>query len=288
MTLQHTDSFWPRARWTARSGLARRAAGLTALVLLCCGRAPGRTAAQDAAAEPPPAPVGPRIFCSQPVGDYGEVLQGVVLTHTYLLENKGDADLLILHLQPKCGCTIPHIYQGNPRVEVLVDKTALIGSKPIAVVKPGESLDLEIELDGTLMPPKPLTKSVHVRSNDTTQPKFELVVKADIKEAVFVEPNPMQFGDVVCGTQKTVRATVRLAEGVSLDLKGVNAAPPLSATFARITAEDPAAPPCWSVDVTLTGPEKTGILALPLFLETDHKKLTRIALRIIAHVRTTV
>ncbi|MBI4882007.1 MAG: hypothetical protein HY812_20460, partial [Planctomycetes bacterium] len=133
-------------------------------------------------------------------------------THTYLLENKGDADLLILHLQPKCGCTIPHIYQGNPRVEVPVDKTALTGSKPIAVVKPGESLDL----------------------------------------------------------------------------KGVNAAPPLSATFARITTEDPAAPPCWSVDVTLTGPEKTGILALPLFLETDHKKLTRIALRIIANVRTTV
>ncbi len=276
MTLRHTRLFWPRAR---RAAL---------LLLLSAALAPSQAATQDAPSQAPPAPLGPRIFCAQPVGDYGEALQGVILTHTYVLENRGDADLHIIHLQPKCGCTITHIYQGNPRVEVQIDKRALIGSKPLVVLKPGETCDLDVELDGTLMAPKPLTKPVYVLSNDPTQKKFELLVKADIKEAVFVEPNPLQFGEVVCGTQKTLRATVRLAEGVMLDLLRANATPPLSATFARVEQEDAAAPPCWTVDVTLTAPEKTGILSLPLHLETDHKKLVRIHLRAIATVRTTV
>jgi rhodanese-related sulfurtransferase len=47
------------------------------------------------------------LTIDNPSYDFGEVLAGQVVTHTYTLSNTGDVTLLITRVQATCGCTVP-------------------------------------------------------------------------------------------------------------------------------------------------------------------------------------
>ena len=64
-------------------------------------------ASWSAAADPfgPPPPGRPRVVCPKPKYDWGTVFTGQEVTHKYILENRGTADLRILNVRESCRCT---------------------------------------------------------------------------------------------------------------------------------------------------------------------------------------
>lgn len=54
-----------------------------------------------------------KIDFVEEVHDFGEVLQGERVTHTFKFTNSGDADLIINNVKASCGCTKPE-YNKEP------------------------------------------------------------------------------------------------------------------------------------------------------------------------------
>ncbi|MEE8141997.1 MAG: DUF1573 domain-containing protein [Planctomycetota bacterium] len=52
-----------------------------------------------------PARLQGKLHIPEPVFEWGEVLQGTQVEHTFTLENQGSAVLKILNVKPSCGCT---------------------------------------------------------------------------------------------------------------------------------------------------------------------------------------
>ena len=49
----------------------------------------------------------PQLKLSEEVFDFGDILQGVSVSHNFTVKNIGDDDLIILTAKGSCGCTVP-------------------------------------------------------------------------------------------------------------------------------------------------------------------------------------
>ncbi len=102
----------------------------------------------------------PKISVDQAIYDFGEVIAGVAVTHTFVLTNVGDAPLTITSVRTSCGCTT----------------TAL----PKTTLNPGESVKLTATFDSTHYSGR-VGKSIYVESNDPNTPKLVLVITGTVK-----------------------------------------------------------------------------------------------------------
>lgn len=102
----------------------------------------------------------PVIAVDVDVFNFGEVLEGIAVVHTFVLSNIGDETLLITDVQVTCGCTT----------------TAL--EKP--ELAPGESVDLEVTLD-TAGFSDTIAKSIRISSNDPATPLLTLLITGSLK-----------------------------------------------------------------------------------------------------------
>jgi hypothetical protein len=94
--------------------------------------------------------------------DFGQIYDAWDVTHTFAVQNTGDADLLIGNLVTSCGCT-----------------TAELSS---AVVPPGQRADLTVTFDANYHPTNGLvSRLVWFATNDPTQPWVEVRVIADVR-----------------------------------------------------------------------------------------------------------
>jgi len=65
---------------------------------------------------------GPVIAFSEKAKDFGDITQGEKVEHTFQLENKGTAPLVISNVAATCGCTVP----AWPKEPIAPGKTAEI------------------------------------------------------------------------------------------------------------------------------------------------------------------
>ncbi len=49
----------------------------------------------------------PEIKFEEDVYDFGKIIQGEKVTHSFRFKNKGNADLIISGVSASCGCTVP-------------------------------------------------------------------------------------------------------------------------------------------------------------------------------------
>ena len=105
----------------------------------------------------------PQIAVDNSVYSFGTVLEGVVVTHTFVLTNSGDATLTITSVRTSCGCT-----------------TTDLAKKSLA---PGESVNLDTVFDTVGYGGRTVTKMIYIESNDPTQPKFVLQLKGTVNRA---------------------------------------------------------------------------------------------------------
>ncbi len=108
----------------------------------------------------------PKIRIEPMEYDFGEINQGAVVKHTFIIKNEGDAPLEIA-ARPSCGCVTPYY-----------DK----------VIEPGKEGKIEAELRSAGFRGAQV-KTIQVTSNDPDSPNLTLRLTANIRVAIEVRPS---------------------------------------------------------------------------------------------------
>ncbi len=105
--------------------------------------------------------IGPKIVPAETEYKFGDLAEGVTVTHKFVIFNKGDEVLNIKNVRASCGCTA-----------VQPEKTEL---------KPGESTIIKTEFN-TIGRNGMQNKAIYVTSNDPQTPELRLTFTANILE----------------------------------------------------------------------------------------------------------
>ena len=170
-----------------RRALTRTVLGLTGYLLLgWSATADSAPATNDATASPAQrlGSAGPRIAFAETVYDFGKVVGGDVVKHSFVFTNTGNGLLIIRDVHSSCGCTVA----TNWSRQVEAGKTGAIpiefhtGNFRGAIVKP-----------------------VSVVSNATNQPSTTLQMKGTIWRPIELTPSSVSFGGVVDSLSNAVK-----------------------------------------------------------------------------------
>lgn len=106
----------------------------------------------------------PKIVVDEPVFDFGEVKEGTVITHTFVIRNEG-TDPLVFTRKPytSCGCTVAAL--------------------PKEVLMPGEALELAATFDSSGFGGRHVRKEIHVFTNDPQNPRLVLALVGYVRPA---------------------------------------------------------------------------------------------------------
>jgi hypothetical protein len=108
----------------------------------------------------------PRILVSEEEWDFGKVTQGEKPTHTFIVKNGGEGDLIIERVKESCAC-----------IEASISTTR---------IQPGESAELKVSYDTTDYVGKD-EKHIHIYSNDPQVPDAR--INLYVETEVFQIPN---------------------------------------------------------------------------------------------------
>ena len=111
----------------------------------------------------------PQLLVAQRLHDLGTILEGGKPTVRWLLENRGNADLIIQRARASCGCTAVKLTEEQK------------------VIPPGGSLELEAEFDSKGRRGAQ-SKSVTVYSNDPIEPTLTLKFTAKVRFLYEIKP----------------------------------------------------------------------------------------------------
>lgn len=132
--------------------------------------AKAKSASQKAAAPAKAEKAGtPILTIVEPLKDFGTVPRGQKLDADFIIKNTGTADLMLISVQPGCGCTVAEY-----------DK----------VIKPGMSGKIRAHVDTTAFT-GPISKPVTIQTNDPNTPTSQLTIHAIVKP--YVEAYPAGF-----------------------------------------------------------------------------------------------
>lgn len=152
------------------------------LICACLAFAAGAALAQDAAEK------APRAVVDESIEDVGVVPKGQKVDHTFEIRNDGNATLEITQVKPACGCTVAEY-----------DRT----------IAPGATGKIRASVNTTEFR-GPIQKSVKVFTNDEENPEIILIVKANVKPQIEVEPGYARFimvrGESAATSEQTLSA----------------------------------------------------------------------------------
>ncbi|MEW6367666.1 MAG: DUF1573 domain-containing protein [Acidobacteriota bacterium] len=134
----------------------------------------------------------PIIFCAEPTFDFGKILRGKPVEHTFVIENKGDAPLRILSVQPSCSCTTAPVAQDS--------------------IEPGKRTEIKARFDSAQFEGF-VEKTVKVASDDPENPQFFLVITGTVYKAYEVVPDQIILERVNKNMDFETRVVLRGAEG---------------------------------------------------------------------------
>ncbi len=107
--------------------------------------------------------------------DFGAIMQGESLTHTFRFQNSGDDILEISSVRTSCGCT-----------------AALLSTRRIA---PGEIGELQLTFNSQGFRGK-VHKTIEMTTNDPQQPLVVFNLRGTVEMEVFVSPERISWGIV--------------------------------------------------------------------------------------------
>ena len=211
--------------------------------------------------------VGPRAVALETIKDFGVVNKGERLTHEFRVRNDGDGELEISEVRPSCGCTVADYDKsiepgGTGRITATVDTRNFKGG---------------------------IAKSVRVFTNDTENPQIDLVIKANVRSQVEVDPGYVRFVAVYGELQK--ESVQSIWSDDQRDLKVLDAKSPypfVDVAYREATEEERnrgVAGKQWQVEVALDKDAPVGPLADFIVLTTNHPELKTVRIPISGFVR---
>lgn len=227
--------------------------------------AQGTPPAPEARTPAAPVPSGPSPRLSWEVGknehEFGEVVQGQILEHTYEISNGGEGDLVITQTKGSCACTVSQVSVHLPDGT----KTAYNYGDPL---KPGTKFDVGMRVD-TKGKREHVAGQVSIYSNDPRS-VVNLTYTATVKAVVECEPMYLNFDRV---SPKEVKSGMVVVRSHVIDRFGLKLDPQLSPEVrAKLQPREPDADGRakeWEVHVEIGPNLPEGMFNRPLKLITD-------------------
>lgn len=209
----------------------------------------------------------PRALPVEPVKTFDIVPKGDVINHTFEIKNDGDAPLEIKDVKPACGCTVASY-----------DK----------VIAPGEVGRIISDLDTSNFD-GPIAKSIAVFTNDENNPKLQLVIKAEVKPFLGVEPGYARYTIVQGESTQPIRQTVWAQDGADINVVSVKSPYSHLKVSHKVAEGDDRmadyAGKQWVFEVLLDGNSPVGALRGYVEVITDHPKQKEVRIPISGFVR---
>ncbi len=209
----------------------------------------------------------PRAVPIEPIKDFEIVAKGEEVHHTFEIKNEGNATLELTDVRPACGCTV-----------------AEFDSK----IAPGEIGQVRTTLQ-TLDFYGPISKSVAVFTNDPDNPKIQLVLKANVKPYVGINPGYARFIYVQGEHIEPITQTLWPEDNHALNVLEVRNPYDFLEVEVHKAVEgeiDPRHPePQWLVTVELDPYSPVGALREYVEVTTDHPKQKIVRIPISGFVR---
>ena len=169
---------------------------------------------------PPRASDGPIAYVLEPTIDLGVVREGTTSTARYVVENRGNKDLIIANVHASCGCTSVQLKDEEK------------------IVEPGERQEIVVKFDagGRVGPQR---KSIRLSLNDQANPVVHLMLTADVQALFRVLPRPLvNMRTVRRGAELEPLTLMPTLEGKSLELINIDM-PPGFLEYETKPVEDP-------------------------------------------------
>jgi hypothetical protein len=184
-------------------------AALVSLAAAACAQEPAPLPpAAPAVAAPAEAPA-PIIFCEQPTFDFGAAESGQIITHEFVLTNRGTAQLDIGSVRPSCGCTVANI------------STQAVPPGGVARVT------AQLNLAGRSGPQH---KAITVDSNDPKQPQLTLMLSGNVADSILITPGQLIFGQLSHTSSTVAEVILSSGNGQTFNITGVALAMPVFTT----------------------------------------------------------
>ncbi len=138
----------------------------------------------------------PVLHIEQPDFDWGVALQGEIMKHSFVIENKGGAPLTVTQVKPSCGCTT--------------------AAKPDKPIEPGQTGVVTLEID-TKKFSGTIKKTADISSNASTTP-MKVSMGGKVDPFFTVEPTAPKI-DIVRGAANAEPVKITLKRSAKLPLK---------------------------------------------------------------------
>lgn len=164
------------------------------------------------------APSGtPKIEFTESKHEFGKVWVGDKLEHTFQVRNTGDAELRILSVKPKCGCTTP---SGYP-----------------SAIAPGATGEFLFRLVADRYRGD-FSTTVDIETNDPANKMVKLTLAGHMQHFIEVTPISVTFDKLRPNesAQTTVKLENKIDKELKLSIKTLNASPIFSHELKEITA----------------------------------------------------
>lgn len=213
------------------------------------------------------AQTGPVLVIQQSILDAGTVPSGAQITETFVLENRGDADLKILGVQPDCGCTVVRFDQfivagGRGEITAKVDVNTFVG---------------------------PIAKYITVLTNDPANAEVALTIKAEVRPDVQVYPGYARFLTVVDDGEMTAEQTVWASDYENFEIESARSPYDHVEVAFHEASEDEARPEGegrqWTVVLKLAADAPVGPMAGHVVLATNHPEKRAVRIPVSGFVR---
>mgnify|MGYP001817763552 FL=1 len=209
----------------------------------------------------------PGAVFPETVIDVGAVNKGERASYEFTLQNDGDQVLQITQVKPSCGCTVAEYDKtiqpgGTGRITAVVDTTNFKG---------------------------PIAKAVKVFTNDPVNPQINLVIKANIKTHVEIEPGYARF--VAVHGEPNAKSVQNVWSKEKPDLKILGAKSPyphVKVSYAEATADEREGDGSgnqWRILVELDADAPVGPMADYIDVTTDHPERQTIRIPVSGFVR---
>lgn len=212
----------------------------------------------------------PRAEVVEAVVDVGTVPRGESIERTFEIRNTGDQPLELVEVRPTCGCTVADYDRsiapgGSGRVRAVVDTAKFRGA---------------------------IAKSVRVFTNDAVTPEIELVIKADVRALVEVDPGYARFLTVLGQAAEPSQQLIWPETDEGLEVLSVRSPYPFLAASFREATEDERrsgrAGRQWVVELRLQPSAPMGPLADYVLVRTSSPRLPELKIPVSGFVRPVV
>lgn len=197
-----------------------------------------------------------RIVCDEAAWDFGQVLQGDLVTHTFRIRNAGSASVRIERVDPSPSC---------------------VAVRPPERIAPGASANLEVTCDTERRQNRLVDKLV-LRSDDPASPRLILQVEGRIEPLLALASRTVELKPAFGGTASDeVRLVGRMSTAARLKIESIDPPGPT----AELLAADVDKPQ--GVRLSITG-ARVGTMAGQVTFSTGLEKPKELTLLYSVHV----